>query len=95
MGAEDALVTHLRSYHSVTGGGGPSRAGGRTSVPLQSAPRPRQRTEIDVTLQAKVNPEGYVAQRLTNNGEQRWILTYLDEDSGLAVRFVGDSEVVV
>lgn len=45
-----------------------------------------------MTLAAKVDPRGYVAQRLTSNGEPRWVLTFLDPNEQLAVRLVDDDE---
>ena len=45
-----------------------------------------------MTLEAKVDPHGYVAQRLTKDGEPRWVLTFLDPNEQLAVRLVNDDE---
>jgi hypothetical protein len=42
-------------------------------------------------LEARVSPDGFVAQRMTLQGEPRWILSYLTE-AGFTVREVDDAE---
>lgn len=41
---------------------------------------------------AKINPDGFVAQRLTKGGEDRWVLTHMQEGAGLTVTLIEDDE---
>lgn len=41
---------------------------------------------------AKINPDGFIAQHLTWNGETRWVLTAINE-TGLWVALQEDNEV--
>ena len=45
-------------------------------------------------VQARVSPEGFVAQRLTDDqGQPRWILTSMVPGAGLTVSLLDDDEV--
>jgi hypothetical protein len=43
------------------------------------------------SIEARVSPDGFVAQRMTLQGEPRWILSYLTE-AGFTVREVDEAE---
>lgn len=43
--------------------------------------------------EARLSPDGFVAQLLTfPDGEQRWVLSYVDEHAGFTVRILDDGE---